>query len=154
MQLDMFDLSKDHKLTRKDELERVKNAGATIHSELMGGRLSASTKDFTNEQLKAMKLGLNMTRAMGHLILHKYGVSPDPEFSFMFVQTGDVVICATDGLWEVVTSDDDVADRVFIQQNAERLSKDLCKLSDSRFIERKLAADNVTITVIQFLSQS
>lgn len=146
--MDMFDLSKDHKLSRKDELERVKAAGATVHMELMGGRLSASTKDYTLDQLKQMKLGLNMTRAFGHIILQKYGVSPKPEFSFMPIQSGDVLISATDGLWEVVTNDNDVSDRVFIHSNCERLSKDLCKLSDNRFLERKIAADNITIVVV------
>lgn len=79
---------------------------------------------FPREEIKRQALALNMTRAIGHPVLSQYGVSPEPEITitvhlnflvfsfflfFFFVQdvgAGDVIILASDGLWDVLENDE------------------------------------------------
>jgi serine/threonine protein phosphatase PrpC len=47
-----------------------------------------------------------MTRALGHPVLSRYGVLPEPEFSTALMNVGDRLIIASDGLWDVVENDE------------------------------------------------
>ena len=149
LSFELYDLSSDHKLTRQDERRRVASCGAEI-IDAFGGRLTASNKDFTKQELKQLKLGLNMSRALGHIILRKYGVSSEPEFSFLNVEDGDIVICATDGLWEG-SSDKEIVDLVVSNYNSvSQLARELCRFSDQKWNQQRLLADNITIVVLKF----
>lgn len=69
-------LSDDHKLSRKDELDRVLAAGAVLAEGRSGTiRVTPNRADYPEPIISKLKLALNMTRALGHAILSNYGVS-------------------------------------------------------------------------------
>jgi hypothetical protein len=49
-------------------------------------------------EAKAEKLALNMSRALGHLVLSHYGVSWQPEFTVTPLHNNDILVLASDGL--------------------------------------------------------
>jgi serine/threonine protein phosphatase PrpC len=71
----VVELSEDHKLTRKEEMDRIKTCNGVVLESSTGqlkmtpGALENSERSPTNA-----RLSLNMSRALGHPILSKFGV--------------------------------------------------------------------------------
>lgn len=88
-----FDLTVDHKATLPEEVVRIANAGGFV----VNGRVLGS---------------LAVSRAFGDAAIKSKGpntVIAEPEFSCFFPSAGDeFLIIATDGLWDVMTSQDAV----------------------------------------------
>ena len=73
--IQVIKLSSDHKISRQDEFERVIANGGTITEGRSGGlRVIPNPRDYPEAAIIKQKLALNMTRAMGHVVLGKYGV--------------------------------------------------------------------------------
>lgn len=69
-------LSVDHKLSREDERSRISSCGGEIVQTKFGTqRVIPNRQDFTEDIMRKRKLALNMTRALGHIVLKNYGVS-------------------------------------------------------------------------------
>jgi len=96
-------LSIDHKLSRSDEYNRIISCGGMIANR--NGhtlRVIPNSKDYPEAVVIKQQLALNMTRALGHEILGKYGITPEPEIVHTTIEQDDVLIIASDGLWEVM----------------------------------------------------
>jgi len=96
-------LSVGHSLENSSERSRVKKNGGKVSKDL---RLYPKTMPF----LEAKKLGLviNMSRALGHPVLSKHGLSPTPEFKSMKLDpsTEYFLVAASDGFWDVISSEE------------------------------------------------
>jgi serine/threonine protein phosphatase PrpC len=87
-------ISYDHKCTDEKEIERIKYAGGMIFNNRVFGQLA-------------------LTRALGDHAIKKYGVISKPFTAKIEVKSGDFVVIASDGVWDV-NSDEDV--KGFIQK--------------------------------------
>jgi serine/threonine protein phosphatase PrpC len=93
-------LSQDHKPSHKQERERISRAGGYVYDGYVYGKGGR---------------GLALTRSFGDLLAHQDEViSAVPEIKTFAIATGDILIFASDGLWDVL-SNDDVAD--FVKDN-------------------------------------
>lgn len=48
--------------------------------------------------------GTQITRSLGHAILSQYGISPEPDVLRTNIQPDDILIIASDGLWNELSS--------------------------------------------------
>jgi len=86
-------LTPDHRIDRAEEHRRVVAAGALI------------VPPYVVEP--RLGHGLMVTRALGDCELRAVGITAEPEVTSVRLQEGDVgFVAATDGLWDVVTSEE------------------------------------------------
>lgn len=132
-------LSCDQKPTRGDEADRVKSCGGRIYM----------TDGFRVEGI------LGMTRAIGDVALEKCGVSPEPEFTVLQrMEDDEVIVMATDGLWEVMTNEAATATACKVLARVQE--KGHSRNAGCRHAAKVLAhhafksgsSDNITVTVI------
>jgi len=104
-------LSSDHKPERPDEKERIQACGGHVgcrHILVNQGRNGAPQRVPVGPtrvwyQNRGDTLGLAMSRSLGDGIVHKFGVSAEPEIIDREIQDGDeYVILGTDGIWDVI----------------------------------------------------
>lgn len=50
--------------------------------------------------------GVNMTRALGHILLRDCGIIPEPEITQLQLQPGYSIVVASDGCWDKITAFD------------------------------------------------
>jgi len=151
--------SKDHKLERSDELERISCLkGVVVEKPLGVKRITPSREEFSEEVISKRRYALNMSRSLGHVILARYGVSADPEFDSVEIENGDILILASDGLWEVM---ENLEVAQFLNNyfaipsdllDPFQICKDIYKevAQRSKIMGRK--EDNTTIVIVQFSS--
>jgi len=143
-------LSSDHKLEREDEHQRILcGSGKIIIGSSGSYRVIPDPEHFTIELIVQENLGLNMTRALGHIILRNYGVIADPEFLSVKLNVGDILIIASDGLWEFMNNKE-VVDFVSKYKDAQLACRDLCKQVQKICKKRNVKSDNVTILIVMF----
>ena len=93
-------LSQDHKPSRAQERERIQRSGGYVYDGYVYGKGGH---------------GLAITRSFGDLLAHQNEViSAVPEIKIFAIAAGDILVFASDGLWDVF-SNDDVAS--FIKDN-------------------------------------
>lgn len=81
-------LTDDHSVSNIEEIKRGKKCG-----------MMPSDKWFRS--IVDDSKGLMPSRALGHPYLCKFGIIEDPYVSAEYLEKGDIVIFATDGLWDV-----------------------------------------------------
>ncbi|KAK4749727.1 hypothetical protein SAY87_027176 [Trapa incisa] len=121
-------LSEDHKPNRIDERKRIESAGGVI--------MWAGT----------WRVGgvLAMSRAFGNRMLKQYVVA-EPEIQDQEINEEiELVILASDGLWDVVPNEDAVA-IALAEEEPEAASRKLTETAYSRG-----SADNITCLVVKF----
>ncbi|OWM75555.1 hypothetical protein CDL15_Pgr021719 [Punica granatum] len=121
-------LSEDHKPNRIDERKRIESAGGVI--------MWAGT----------WRVGgvLAMSRAFGNRMLKQYVVA-EPEIQDQEVDEElELVILASDGLWDVVPNEDAVS-IARAEEEAEAASRKLTETAYTRG-----SADNITCLVVKF----
>lgn len=146
-------LSVDHTFSQT-ELIRIHKAGGRVQEIKKGVRRVLPSSEIDLETIRKCKLALMMSRALGHFILHRFGVSSEPEFSTTTLETGDYLVLASDGLWNFVSND--LALSAFLPLGgttfvpptgvAERLLN-LTKITSE---SQGKAMDNTTIVVLRF----
>lgn len=124
-------LSIDHKPSNKNEKERILQVGGWMHNGYVFGQGGH---------------GLALTRSFGDLLAHENEViSATPDIKTFTVVPGDVLVFASDGLWDVL-SNDDVAN--FIKENIS-----LGELRENTAIELSIEArrrgsrDDITVLI-------
>lgn len=123
-------LTPDHRIDRKDELQRCLDAGAELMPPYVVDPVTL--------------LGLMMTRALGDRALRRIGVIPEPETVSVALDAGDVgLVVATDGLWDVVGNEEAAA--ICRGLDAQAAADRLVDLVASRD-----GSDNVTVVVATF----
>ena len=103
-------LSKDHKPDKADERKRILSCGGHLGCRQVlvnqPGRGPVSMPVGPCRvwyQHRGETLGLAMSRSLGDTIVHKSGVSAEPEISERIIdEFDDFFILATDGVWDVV----------------------------------------------------
>ncbi|BAB08417.1 protein phosphatase 2C-like [Arabidopsis thaliana] len=121
-------LSDDHKPNRSDERKRIESAGGVI--------MWAGT----------WRVGgvLAMSRAFGNRMLKQFVVA-EPEIQDLEIDhEAELLVLASDGLWDVVPNEDAVA----LAQSEEEPEAAARKLTDTAF--SRGSADNITCIVVKF----
>ncbi|KAG8390393.1 hypothetical protein BUALT_Bualt01G0078700 [Buddleja alternifolia] len=121
-------LSEDHKPNRSDERKRIENAGGVV--------MWAGT----------WRVGgvLAMSRAFGNRMLKQFVVA-EPEIQEQEVdQDLELLVLASDGLWDVVANEDAVS----IAQTEEEPEAAARKLTETAFTRG--SCDNITCIVVKF----
>ncbi|XP_051121909.1 probable protein phosphatase 2C 76 isoform X2 [Andrographis paniculata] len=121
-------LSEDHKPNRSDERKRIESAGGII--------MWAGT----------WRVGgvLAMSRAFGNRLLKQFVVA-EPEIQEQEIDKDlDLLVLASDGLWDVVPNEDAVS----IAQSEEEPEAAARKLTETAFTRG--SADNITCVVVKF----
>ncbi|XP_022738265.1 probable protein phosphatase 2C 76 [Durio zibethinus] len=121
-------LSEDHKPNRIDERKRIENAGGVV--------MWAGT----------WRVGgvLAMSRAFGNRMLKQFVVA-EPEIQDKEIdEEFDLLVLASDGLWDVVPNEDAVS----VGRAEEEAEKAARKLTETAF--RRGSADNITCIVVRF----
>lgn len=140
-------LDTSHRVQRNpSEQKRIKAEGGTIRrSYVIPG------SNFSNEEIFKKKLGLALSRALGHFILRDYGVSQTPEIKDFATREGDILAIASDGIWDVLKIKS-VAKKIL--RNKEKslpsVCEDLCKDSLLSWREKLVDADNMGIVLVKF----
>ena len=71
----VVELSEDHKLTRKEEMDRIKTCnGVVLESPTGQLKMAPGNLDHPESCPTNARLSLNMSRALGHPTLSKFGV--------------------------------------------------------------------------------
>ncbi|EAL62398.1 protein phosphatase 2C [Dictyostelium discoideum AX4] len=137
-------LSNDHKPENPLEKKRIITTGGRVVFRCGCYRVIPNKNDYSNDDIMKQRLALNMSRALGHVVLSKYGVSSTPEFQSESLNPGDYVIVASDGLWNVL---DFKACCKYIKKSTsvKELTDLLLSVVESKCQSFKIPCDNVTI---------
>jgi len=95
-------------------------------------------------------LSLNMSRALGHKILSKYGVASEPTIYTWPLCYGDKLVIGCDGLWDVLTKEE-VAKIVNSINDPVKASKHLLKEAEDKWAVLKRKSDNITAICVYIL---
>ena len=87
------------------ERQRVRVAGGSC--ETIGGEIRIHPGSLSFVAAREQKLSINMSRAMGHTTLSRYGVTPTPDITHVPLKAAhEYLICsASDGVFDVLTND-------------------------------------------------
>ncbi|KAK5579537.1 hypothetical protein RB653_009221 [Dictyostelium firmibasis] len=137
-------LSIDHKPENPLEKKRIVSTGGRVVYRCGCYRVIPNKNDYNNDDIMKQRLALNMSRALGHVVLSKYGVSSTPEFHSESLNPGDYVILASDGLWNVL---DLKTIQKYIKKSTsvKELTDLLLSVVESKCQNFKIPCDNVTI---------
>jgi serine/threonine protein phosphatase PrpC len=164
-------LSNDHKPDKPEERKRIISCGGHLGCRQVlvnqGNRGPVSMPVGPCRvwyQHRGETLGLAMSRSLGDAIVHKFGVSCDPEpMDHVIDEYDDFVILATDGIWDVVENNQAVQLIYnYIQRatqtgnnsggnswNALEASSHLCKYARSRWEKLSPMIDDITCIIVK-----
>jgi len=150
--------TKDHKCTDENERKRVQTQ---INNANKGKKRRAEIADTGDIHVPVVVNGENrkrrlaMSRSLGDKEYKQYGVVATPTVEKVTVQDGDIIVMASDGLWDMISSEDV---RNFIQENknldetmlAEKLAEEARRIYDTGNIRRVpgYTFDNITVVVM------
>lgn len=172
-----IDISVNHKPTLKNEFERILKLGGIVHQNSNGDTyLGISEKDcnefkslclkynidfqfkmIQNSEGQKFGLTLAMSRSLGDCSCCKY-LSQEPDIYKRFVEEDDeFVIIASDGLWDVISSQQAVD---FVKNNMAKFNNDYQLLAQALvneaytqwFAQRYRSSDDITITIVNIKS--
>jgi len=160
-------LSTDHKPDHPEERKRILSCGGHLGCRQamvnQAGRGLVSVPVGPTRvwyQFRGDTMGLAMSRSLGDSIVHKSGVSADPEIMEHAVEEGDeFVIIATDGIWDVI----DNSQAVQLVQNFSSKGGNwstleaanwLAKFARSRWEKMSPMVDDITCIIIRLSSGS
>lgn len=155
-------LSNDHKPDRPEERKRILSCGGHLGCRQVlvnqGNRGPVSMPVGPCRvwyQHRGETLGLAMSRSLGDAVVHKFGVSAEPEaIEHVLDDNDDFLILATDGVWDVVDNNHAVQ---MIHNFAGRspnwsaleASSALCKFARSRWEKLSPMIDDITCVVVK-----
>ena len=155
-------LTNDHKPEKPEERKRILGCGGHLGCRQVmvnqPGRGPVSVPVGPCRvwyQYRGDTLGLAMSRSLGDTIVHRSGVSAEPEILEHYVEENDeFVIIATDGIWDVVDSNQAVQlIQNFWAKNASWNTAEaaawLCKFARSRWEKLAPMIDDITCVIIR-----
>eukprot|EP00727_Mastigamoeba_balamuthi_P006981 m51a1_g2903 hypothetical protein (328) ;mRNA; f:477916-479116 len=138
-------LTRDHTLRDPAELARLRSAGGEILDNGKGDiRVRPPRKEFTDKEVSQGRLCVNMSRALGHIVLGSYGVIATPEVSVERAAAGDRLVIASDGLWKSLTSEE-AAEVAWAAVSPRAASRNLVDAATRRLRAAGELRDNVTV---------
>eukprot|EP01113_Clastostelium_recurvatum_P034028 TRINITY_DN4567_c0_g1_i2.p1 TRINITY_DN4567_c0_g1~~TRINITY_DN4567_c0_g1_i2.p1 ORF type:complete len:649 (-),score=119.16 TRINITY_DN4567_c0_g1_i2:1103-3049(-) len=168
--LQVSQLSQDHVPMRQDERQRIEAAGGRIIERkiaippkpgapstegptiLTMFRVQPSEQHFA-ESMRGAKLSLNISRALGHVVLSRFGVTPQPDTSTATLRDGDLVLLCSDGLWNEI-SNEEMASIIDNHpgEDLHRVCAVLVREAEARCKIRNVPSDNVTVVMYRHAS--
>jgi len=142
-------LSRDHKPRRKDEMERILRCNGHVEpTRAFGGRFVGPARVWAVKQQVG---GLAVSRAIGDTNLNSVGVIPNPEITREKISRDDkMVILASDGVWEHLSSQDVVNVAKQYPNDPKRASDAIVsKARDMWGKERCGYRDDITAVVVK-----
>lgn len=98
------------------------------------------------------QLAINMSRALGHLVLGTCGLIPDPEFTdTIALKPGDRLLLASDGLFKG-QSTMDIASAACDYQSPAEAAAQLVQRSLAWDRENSIQSDNTTCVCVHFVA--
>ena len=157
-------LSHDHKPDRPDERKRILNCGGHLGCRQVlvsqGARGPVTMPVGPCRvwyQYRGDTLGLAMSRSLGDTIVHRSGVSAEPEITTHMVEDyDDFIVIATDGVWDVV--DNNQAVQIVQSFAAKSPTRNwsaleaavwVCKFARGRWEKLSPMVDDITCLVIK-----
>lgn len=140
-------LSMDHKPDCVDEYNRILTAGGRVFAV----RYSDGSIGPPRVWLATVNTpGLAMSRSLGDFIAHTAGVISKPDFyEFDLDESTDcAIVCATDGVWDVM-SNQEVVDLVKSYPNTNGAVDAILAESRRRWLHKEKVVDDTTIAVIR-----
>lgn len=143
--------SRDHNVgTYPNEKERVLRDGGSLevtHTK-MGDDWRVYPGHMQFGAARQASLTLNMSRALGHFIMGKHGLSSEPDIDCVPIDLSKETycLCASDGLWNVMTMPE-VLDRVREASTLPKLCMGLLAESEARWVGTNFG-DNITVTLV------
>jgi len=141
-----IELTEDHVPTLPKEEDRIYASGGIIRT--LNGMARIFVPELYASFYGVRVGGLNMSRALGHKYLSRFGVIPDPEFGTQQLLDDDLVILASDGLWGKISPEEVaslISNKPTIHSSPEQICKMLMEESKRRWGSN---GDNITIVVI------
>jgi len=137
----------DQKPAREDEAKRISDEGGKLFQGKYGPRVIPAS-GYSIDEIILYKLALNMTRSLGHSILSKFGISSTAEIDYVKIQSGDILVIASDGLWEIITNEE--IPSLIANLAPKAAVKHLCKTIEERSKLMETQTDNQTIIIVDF----
>ena len=155
-------LTNDHKPDRPEERKRIIGCGGHLGCRQVlvnqPGRGPVSMPVGPCRvwyQHRGETLGLAMSRSLGDTIVHKCGVSAEPEIiDYIIDENDEFIIMATDGIWDVMDNNQSVQMVYsFVAKshnwNALEASASVSKFARSRWEKLSPMVDDITCVVIK-----
>lgn len=155
-------LSNDHKPDNPDERKRVIAAGGHLGCRQalvnQGSRGMVSVPVGPTRvwyQYKGDTLGLAMSRSLGDSVVHRFGVTAEPEITeYQLNECDEFVILASDGIWDVVDNNQAVqVIQNFISKGSQwdphEAAVWLSKFARARWEKMSAMIDDITCIVVK-----
>lgn len=145
--------SKDHsREAYPSEKDRILSEGGKLMSTrtAMGPDWRIYPGNMTFQTARKHSLTLNMTRALGHVVMSTMGLSPQPDISTVTIDPTHELrcICASDGLWNVYKNQEVVqALQAAPVDGFDEVCARLLKDSDERWKPFE-CGDNITVAML------
>ncbi len=144
-----YNLSRDHKPSEPDELERILENGGKVDSykDEKGENIGPERVWLPDEDVP----GLAMSRSFGDEVAHSVGVIAEPEIKeYNFVHEDKFVILASDGIWEFISSDESVnmVKDFYLKNDSDGALNYLYKESSRRWIMEEEIIDDITLIIL------
>ncbi|CAM9608520.1 unnamed protein product [Chrysoparadoxa australica] len=155
----VFQVSRDHKPSREDEMERIKDAGGLVINKRVMGELAVSRAFGDKEFKMGMKSILNEdTDSSGgcgegegsaeESTADKPLITAEPEmFCTAITPQDQFVLLACDGLFDVF-SNEEVVDVVLEEMGKHGDAQRTCEVLTERAISERYTRDNVTVVLV------
>ena len=142
-------LSRDHKPSEPDEMQRIKKAGGIVESyrDNLGNFVGP-------ERVWGINLegpGLAMSRSFGDEIGHSIGVVVDPEILEHFFEKEDkFIVLGSDGIWEFISNEEvvEIVKEYYLQNNIEGAIEHLYNEASKRWLMEEEVIDDITVIII------
>lgn len=142
-------LSQDHNLTGKEELERIFQQNGRVIRGKGGVRRVIPAATVPRQIVMTQQLALAMSRSLGHLVLSRFGVSPLPEFQTIVIQPDDILVLASDGLWDLFLSSH-LERRIDHLTSLQKFTDELIRDVLARCKTQNRTSDNTTVVTVRF----
>ena len=142
-------LSRDHKPSEPDEMQRIKKAGGIVES------YRDNSGNFVGpERVWGINLdgpGLAMSRSFGDEMGHSIGVVVDPEILEHFFDKEDkFIVLGSDGIWEFISNEEvvEIVKEYYLQNNIEGAIEHLYNEASKRWLMEEEVIDDITVIII------
>ncbi|EFA85967.1 protein phosphatase 2C [Heterostelium album PN500] len=138
-------LTSDHRPESRSEKQRILQSNGRVIHKNSSWRVIPSG-EFSEAEIAKRRLALNMSRALGHHILSRFGVTSEPSLQHSDLRQHDILIVASDGLWNAM---DHQAIANYLtkhpKETAQAIANHLAKESLRLCKKDDVPCDNVTI---------
>ena len=142
-------LSRDHKPSEPDEMQRIKKSGGIVESyrDNLGNFVGP-------ERVWGVNLegpGLAMSRSFGDEMGHNIGVVVDPEILEHFFEKEDkFIVLGSDGIWEFISNEEvvDIVKEYYLENNIEGAIEHLYNEASKRWLMEEEVVDDITVIII------